>query len=424
MEAVASSKTSWFRRSLVARESAPTVPQLSTVRPISPRASPIQAPTAEAVSKTRPAANKRATWANGVSSNAAPIPILPSIRPVSPLSDAVTAQATVRPAEAEERVSKKIGRQLSVASHGNHYADIHRQEAERALNGQRGPMSPPSSHKESFFSHLRKRARRLSGRYQTPLSPNADDIEANAGCAPWVNYSNRQSMVGEQPPTVVENASQTDFTELDKALRNVRYSLDATTQVSDTAKPTRMSSNPMLKRHHSVPHSQESKSSENVAGMCIHGNGPISSRTRKALQRQSNPANRYETPDEEDELLDEVLASAHKAAKRLDKHALHDSNRSDHQLPTPGPGHHGALSNQMNGLASTSSYLTPSPSANRNEVKFDQQTYVTPIKSFDPVKTQQNNAVDKWPTPPYDDNETSWATSVTASLFATQSGYR
>ena len=65
-----------------------------------------------------------------------------SIRPVSPLSNSVTAQAntTVAHSEAPKQTesdaakSKKIGRQLSVNSNGNHYSDAHRQEAERMLN--------------------------------------------------------------------------------------------------------------------------------------------------------------------------------------------------------------------------------------------------------------------------------------------------
>lgn len=91
------------------------------------------------------------------------MPILPTIRPISPLSDAVTAQASNRTpgyshpyantsqrSVATEKTSKKISRQLSVASSTNHYAELHRQQAERALNGT-GLASPPSAQKESFF---------------------------------------------------------------------------------------------------------------------------------------------------------------------------------------------------------------------------------------------------------------------------------
>ncbi|KAF2120707.1 kinase-like domain-containing protein [Lophiotrema nucula] len=405
-----SKTSSWLRRSLVARESAPAVPQHSPAKPLSPRPSPAHSNSVDASSssKNRPHATKRATWTNGVPSNGAPIPILPSIRPVSPLvSDAVSAQASVRPTDSEEKAAKKIGRQLSVASHGNHYADIHRQEAERALNGQSGLASPSSGQKESFFSHLRKRARRLSGRYQTPMSPNSDDIEANAGCAPWANGNNRQSMIIDQPPVAPAPSNNSDFSELDKALQHVRYSLEAGSQANNANKTPRNATNSMLKRHHSLPHG-EGRSSDGHSA--THGNGPISSRTRRAVQNKPNPSNKYDIPNEEEELLSEVLVSAQKAAKRLDRHA-----HAGHQQT---PRHSQAE------VAAAASYLTPSPSANRNDLKFGQNAYATPTKPMDISKTRpaKDESPSKWPTPPYDEND--WASSVAASLLATQSMYR
>ncbi|KAH8727508.1 kinase-like domain-containing protein [Phaeosphaeriaceae sp. PMI808] len=396
-----SSKTSsWLRRSLVARESAPAVPQHTTTQPLSPAPSPAaNSSNASGSTKHRPAATKRATWTNGVPPNGAPIPILPSIRPISPLSAEVTAQASGRYPDGDEQAAKKIGRQLSVASHGNHYADAHRQEAERALNGQSGLTSPPNGHKEGFFSHLRKRARRLSGRYQTPMSPNSDDIEANAGCAPWAGTNARSSLIADQGPLGGSTANTSDFSELDKALQHVRDSVEAHAQQSAAAKNARVATNPMLKRHHSVPHGPEPRVSE-------HGvNGPISSRTRRATQNKSNPSNRYETPNEEEELLSEVLASTHKASKKLD-----NPKASIHRSQTD--------------LGPAASYPTPSPSANRNSVGFGQINHATPSKSMEISKsrTTKNDTVSKWPTPPYDEND--WASSVAASLMATQSMYR
>ncbi|EMD61442.1 hypothetical protein GGP41_004057 [Bipolaris sorokiniana] len=386
-----SKTSSWLRRSLVARESAPAVPQHGTVKPLSPA----QASSGDASGSTkqRPNATKRATWTNGASNNGAPIPILPSIKPISPLSAEVTAQANVR-ANNEELAAKKIGRQLSVASHGNHYADMHRQEAERALNGHSEVASPVSAHKEGFFSHLRKRARRLSGRYQTPMSPNSDDIEANAGCAPWATASSsaRQSLIMEQSsPAPAPSASTSDFSELDKALQHVRDSVEAHSQQSGSIKSSRAASNPMLKRHHSVPHGPEPRNGETSGG------APVSSRTRRAVQNKSNPSNRYETPNEEEELLSEVLASTHKAAKKLD--------------------------NEKSGPAA--SYLTPSPSSNRNSVGFGQSAYATPSKPMDISKTRpnDNDSVSKWPTPP-SDGDLDWASSVAASLMAAQTRHR
>ena len=352
-----------------------------------------------ASTKQRPTATKRATWTNGVPTNGAPIPILPSIRPISPLSAEVTAQASVRPADGEEQAAKKIGRQLSVASHGNHYADIHRQEAERALNGQSGLVSPANGQKEGFFSHLRKRARRLSGRYQTPMSPNSDDIEANAGCAPWGANGGRQSMIIDQPALAGATSTTSDFSELDKALQHVRDSVEAHSQQTTSTKSSRVATNPMLKRHHSVPHGPEPRVSENGA------NGPISSRTRRALQNKSNPGNRYETPNEEEELLSEVLATAHTAAQKLDNPKTVQRSQTD--------------------LGPAASYLTPSPSANRNSVGFGQSDYTTPSKPMEisKARSKPDDTVSKWPTPPYD-NESDWASSVAASLMATQKLYR
>lgn len=386
--------SSWLRRSLVGRECAPAVPQHSA-QTMSPRASPAHASTVES-SKARPNPTKRATWTNGVSATGAPIPILPSIRPVSPLSDAVTAQASVRRAQGDEKSTKKIGRQLSLASHGNHYAEIHRQEAERALNGQSSVTSPLSGPKEGFFSHLRKRARRLSGRYQTPMSPNSEDVEANAGCSPWAS-SSRSPMVIDQPPIA---PAPSQYSDLDKALHQVRCSLEGPPQQGYGPKGPRNPTNPMLKRHHSV-NASDGRNSEHGS----QGPAPISSRTRRALQNQPSPSNRYETPNEEEELLNDALNSAHKAVKKLDRHA---QISADYQKQA----------------GAAASYLTPSSSANRNGVNFGQSAGVSPTKPLEILQTRttKDEGPSKWPTPPYDEND--WASSVSASLMATQSMYR
>ncbi|KAF2747337.1 meiosis induction protein kinase-like protein [Sporormia fimetaria CBS 119925] len=394
---ITSKTSSWLRRSLVARESAPAVPQQSTVQTLSPRPSPVHTTSVDAMvsSKPRPNPNKRATWTNGVPTNGAPIPILPSIRPVSPLSDAVTAQASVR--RAEEKAVKKIGRQLSVASHGNHYADIHRQEAERALNGQTGLVSPSNGQKEGFFSHLRKRARRLSGRYQTPMSPNSDDIEANAGCGPWAGASNRNTMIIDQAPSGIAQANTSNY-DLNRAMHQVRTSINGPPQPINGSKTSGSASNPMLKRNHSL-HGSDSRASENS----VQTGGPVSSRTRRAINHKSNPSNRYEAPNEEEEILNDALTSAHKAVKTLDS-----------QKATP---RHSLLDNPA------ASYLTPSSSANRNGVSFH-QTENTPTRPLEisKLRSTKEQGPSKWPTPPYDESD--WATSVSASLMATQSMYR
>jgi meiosis induction protein kinase IME2/SME1 len=230
------------------------------------------------------------------------------------------------------------------------------------------------------------------------MSPNSDDIEANAGCAPWAGTNPRQSSVADQASLVGAASNNSDFSELDKALQHVRDSVEAHSQQSNAPKGPRTATNPMLKRHHSVPHGPEPRIVENGV------NGPISSRTRRATQTKANPSKRYETPNEEEELLSEVLASAHKASKKLDNPKKPIQRSQTDQGPA-------------------ASYLTPSPSANRNSIGFGQPSQNTPSKPMEISKsrTTKDDTVSKWPTPP-DDSD--WASSVAASLMATQSLYR
>lgn len=214
-------------------------------------------------------------------------------------------------------------------------------------------------------------------------------------------------MILDQPPLAPAPSTKSDLSDLDKALHNVRCSLEGPPQPSNAPKGPRNASNPMLKRHHSLPHGAESRSSG------VQGVGPISSRTRRALQNQSNPSNRYETPNEEEELLSEVLASAHTAVKKLERNA---QAGAEYQQKAP--------RQSQPDLGAAASYLTPSPSANRNGVNFGYNQYATPTKPLDisKIRAPKDESPSKWPTPPYDDND--WASSVAASLMATQSMYR
>lgn len=330
----------------------------------------------------RPPATKRTTWTNGPS-NVAPMPILPTIRPISPLA---------ANAHANGQESKKIGRQLSVASSTNNYTEMHRQQAERALNGNSGLASPPSG-KEGFFSHLRKRARRFSGRHQTPVSPAYDDIEAQAGCGPWA--SNRSSMIMEQQMQQQQLQQQQNpavksevYESLDRALRDVQNNLDPR---PPNPPAHQYSSATNLKRHHSLPQ-QQARSVDNLIGAAR--TGPISSRTRRA--QAAHGAQQYEAPDEEEELLDEALTSTQRAMKRMDKETSKPLRQSASNVGLSNP------------------YPTPSPSASGNQVPFnDGQEALTP-KPLD--LTKKNNAQYKWPTPPYEESE--WAASASASIWA------
>lgn len=391
-----SSKQSWFRKSLIGRsETSESVAQVAAVKETpAPRPSPVHAVSDVQAPKVRPAAGKRTTWTNGPS-NVAPMPILPSIKPISPLSDTVTAQANTRTPSyndsyangvqrGEEKTSKKIGRQLSVASSTNHYAEIHRQQAERALNGHTGLASPPSGQKESFFSHLRKRARRFSGRHQTPISPTYDDVEAQAGCGPWA--SNRSSMAIDQPPPPIPKDT---YDVLNKSTKDIHHNSVTSQPPAVPAHLTTPTSS--LKRHHSLPHHQP-RSVDNLMG-AARGGGPVSSRTRRSQATQGMHG--YDAPDEEDELLDEVLNSTHRAMKRLEKDGK--------------PG----LRQSASSVAMSNPYPTPSPSASGHAMLFgDGGQAVTPK----PLDLNKKATVYSWPTPPYEESE--WAASASASIWA------
>ncbi|CRG91863.1 meiosis induction protein kinase IME2/SME1 [Talaromyces islandicus] len=392
-----SSKPSWFRRSLVVRSDSPApVVEPEPVRP----AAVAQTTTAEMQAAKGRSAAKRATWANG-----APMPILPSIRPVSPLSNAVTAQANSTVAhhnnqamqQTDAAKSKKIGRQLSVNSHGNHYSDVHRQEAERALNGI-GNGASSTAQKESFFSHLRKRARRLSGRNQAAAVNY--DVEANAGCSPWPN---RSSVALDASMVEAKNA---EFAEMDKAVQDIKYGIDA---ANPPPQLTSVPNNAASKRQ-SVPGASLRSMTESPSPV----SGPVSSRTRRALQISSHPVHRYETPEEEDELLDEVLHSASKAARRLAQCYDEDSSSSLYKEDS----HVSDLANDTS--RTLNPYPTPSPSAKRDGVSFGQNDS-TPVKQREASKMNGENSNRQWPTPPYSDQE--WAAAV-ANTILSESTYR
>ena len=426
-----SSRPSWFRKSLIGRDSSPAVsPQPMKTQTLSPHPSPVHATTISEMTtstKPRPFASKRATWTNGTTPTiGAPMPILPTIRPISPFSDAVTAQAHSRLVSNgtrqntntnvanEGKASKKIGRQLSVASNGNHYAD-HRQEAERALNGNRDVISPNGGQKEGFFSHLRKRARRLSGRPQAPMSPNSDDIEASAGCGPW--QSQRTSMAIDS--STMESVMKKNTNDLDRVIQGARCveaSPSPSAPVSRKPSQTKVgTAATTLERHHSLSHEHVSHSAENSN---VASGGPISSRTRRAPHYSTNPTQRYEPPDEEDELLDEALRSAQKAVKGMNRREKTEDGLSCLVRTKDVPRQ--PLQSSTSDMASLNPYPTPSPSAKRNGILFSQNLMAEPATPLDMEKTRPKEDVSqRWPTPPYDENE--WATSAAASIFAASS---
>lgn len=401
-------KPSWFRKSLIGRNDAVTSAVQTKEKEkenVTSKPSPVLAATISEipVAKTRQPAAKRSTWANGAT-NAAPMTILPTIKPISPISDTATAQASSRTPSyndlysgQNDKGSKKIGRQLSVASSTNHYAEIHRQQAEMALNGNSGLVSPLSGHKESFFSHLRKRARRFSGRQSTtPMSPKSMDLEAQAGCGPW--SSNRSSMVlDSNQPSSPAPQKVDSYEALDKALRNVQQNLDSPQSTNSPPIPPSHQINPssVLKRHHSVPHQQPPRSTADIPRSVA----PIPTRNRRS---QVPGAQQYETPDEEDELLDEAQISMKKTMMKRG-----NSVQTDHRQPL----------RQSHSNTGLNPYPTPSPSANGNSVLFGQDlnTASPTPKPHGPSKQSS--------TPPYDYEENEWAASAAASIFAAQNRF-
>jgi meiosis induction protein kinase IME2/SME1 len=411
----ASTRSSWFRKSLIGRDSAPVVPQhAGNAQLASPRPSPVHStavPPVDVSPHHRPNVGKRATWTNGTAPpGGAPMPILPSIRPISPLSNSVTAQAS-KAKEDGAKTPKKIGRQLSVASHGNHYG----QDGDRTLTGNGGLASPTSGQKESFFSHLRKRARRLSGRSQLPHSPKYDDIEANAGAF----ASNRSSMALDSHSPAA-NPAKNEFAELDKALRSVRYSLDASQHGPNQA-PTQSpaAAAAALKRHHSFQQVNGPRPLDEHP--LSTGPGPISSRTRRALQYSTHPSHRYETPDEEEELLDEALHGVHRAVRGIDRPRAVDGEANRNVLASKDANRLPPLNHSVSAGLLTNPYPTPSPSAKRNGVLFTSSLMDQPATPLSMTRSRSRLDVATWSTPP---EENDWVASATQSIFAGSSFYR
>ncbi|KAL8829811.1 MAG: hypothetical protein Q9170_006013 [Blastenia crenularia] len=429
-----SSKPSWFRKSLISKDSAPALPAHdSSGQAAPPHPAPIHANTYTETAttvKSRPFASKRATWTHSTTpAIGAPMPILPSIRPISPLSDAVNAQANIRPMEtvqpypavaADQRISKKIGRQLSVASNGNHYTDYHRQDAERSLNGNREITSPGGSQKEGFFSHLRKRARRLSGRPQAPMSPTASDIEANTGCGPW--QSNRGSMTID-PGLMIDPIVRNEMSpgQLEKALHGPYYFVDASP--SSSVPPSHKSSQGhIVSGLQTIPQRYPSIGKTlAVEGSTTSGGTQVSTRTRRALQQSTNPSQMYETPDEQDELLHEALSGVSKVAKGMDRWA--HAGESQRIAMAQKDVNQQPIKCSPIQQSSINPYPTPSPSAKQNGARYSENLLAEPATPLNINRTRpKEDLAPKWPTPPYEENE--WAAAAAASIFAAGSIYQ
>lgn len=387
------SKSSWFRKSLICRTESSNDLNSGSGRASALQKHPVHQGEINNSKSRPPLASKRSNWSYGAT-NGPPMPILPSIRPISPISDAATAQANqcslstceinfLRPHQQQTTVDDipgaKSGRQLSVASANHDEAEINRLEAEMALTGNSGLVSPPNGHKDSFFSHLRKRARRFSGRQsQMPITPKSMDIETHAGCGPWA--SNRSSVVIDSGQASSPIHKVDNYEALDRTLRNTHQNVELPTGAATPTPSNHVPSSIGLpKRHHSLP--QHARSIDNMRAM-----GSTSNRIRRS--QIPGVSRQYETPEEEDELLDEELTNAHKAMKRMQRNSAYTDARQVRHT------------NSISVL--THPYPTPSPSASDTALV---TLSLNPQNSKQPLSS-----------PEFQDNE--WAASAAASIFA------
>ena len=208
----------------------------------------------------------------------------------------------------------------------------------------------------------------------------------------------------------------TDLSDLDKALQSVRTSIDSPHNSTIKVVSHPYGANSVLKRHHSSGSREPSQ----------HG-----LRQRAAGRQQSQSNLQYETPDEEDELLDEALNVARNAAQKL--HVPLNWQPSQ-QWRSPSPMEPALAPNMavqpqqqqqpMPPQQFHSTYLTPAPSANRSSVLHGHTDYMFHTKPLDILKPRhtQEPVPPKWPTPPYDESD--WGSAVQASLFSSQPVYR
>ncbi|KAK6535260.1 hypothetical protein TWF694_001728 [Orbilia ellipsospora] len=402
---VLNTKHSWFRKSFAGTNTT-TVFQISStpqndVKPVAKvTQQEIPAPTS-----VRQPAEKRSTWHGLRGSGAAPIPILPTIRPITPLSDTVHAQATsnytdtdgmVKHLTFDEKSGKKLGRQLSTNSQQQYTNPAHAAALSSLTgqNGSRGVMSPPGT-KEGIFSHFRKRVRRLSGRTSIPVSP-ADDIEAQVGCGPW--SSNRSSMVIDQISSPTGTASG-DFKEASREYAPVQVSeIPSVAGLNGSNRHSRSqlispppSMNSQIKRNPSYPprvEPQTQLTSQN-------------SKNRRQMVR--NSAARYETPDEEEELLDEALISAARVIRRLERGSPVLSQQGTPERAVPSHGY-------------------PTPPSHKQQkpalqvVSMNPRTENKGRKRSGQRNSEDDSPIPKWNSPLLDSG--SWAASAAASAYA------
>jgi len=190
----------------------------------------------------------------------------------------------------------------------------------------------------------------------------------------------------------------------------VQDNLGSSAQTHPPLPPHQITPSSILKRHHSLPQ-QQARSVDNLVAVARSG-APISSRTRRA---QAHGVRQYETPDEEDELLDEALTSTQKLTRGMDRNISADClDRGSDVAPKD---NRQPLRQSSSNLGLRNPYPTPSPSANGNTLLFGEDVMSGSSKPL-AFHKGDNDAEDhyKWPTPPYEENE--WAASAAADIWA------
>lgn len=381
--------SSWFRKSLNGKDALTAMPSIGNMHTDVQPPKVVRSQRSQGNMLEPPPSHKHDTPRKDT---LAPITIPP------PQKSTATTAHPANYVEVPQATSKKVGRQLSINSNGNHYAEYHRYEAEKALTGN-GLISPTSGNKESFFSHLRKRARRFSAKNQA----NVDEYDADSGAA-WASPEDNNGMPSP--------ADEAHFAEIDRVLNHVRTSMDATNMISPTRpQPVATASNPTLRRKEST------QLRDQAANMPATLPGPIqlSSRTRRPTKSDVH----YNTPNKEAEVSDIAIASAHRATRRLDQ-AI-STEKPLPKIPT--------IDTSASRTHTNVPYLTPSSSKEDYRIDFDRSNYAYSdtrsynLSSPSAIPRKVGHKLSTMPATPPDD-ETEWAASVAAGILAAQAAFR
>jgi len=422
--------TSWFRRSLVVKDSTTNMQQQQQqqtqqqqiTRPDPARMSPVRAePSVQiAVSKTRPLATKRATWSIGSSQYGAPMPFLPNIKPVSPIQNTVHAQALESfSSPNKEESAATLTRQLSMLSQQKtNTSELHQNENERALRAKssRPNLVSPTQTKESFFSHIRKRTRRWSGKPGMPTTPHGDDLEASAaGHATW--HAPAQNHAQDLQAAMVP-PSQTDFGDIDNALRGIQCRMSPT-KASPVRNLNHQASTPILHRQPSRILNQEEQPQGMVSPLRLGSAASSLRANQRAMQRPGFFTQRRRAPSNQVETiatLDQALGSASAAMAHLDQQRRQYS--PERYAPTVA-----RRTSRPNLRPSASTigmrsgpYPTPSPST-----RHESDGYADWTKPMD-IRANTSQTGHPFPTPPYDESalaaryEDPWAAAAAVAI--------